>query len=135
MLQLALGVHLGLALELVWVEPKDLHVLLISVPKAPSQPLVTTIIETSLQVSWSQSDPLDLVLQYVVQVRSVTGAWEQVNDTIKGSSVRVNNLNAFTAYSFRVKAKNGLGTSDFSQPSQNVTTLEGGMGKSFFFTY
>lgn len=103
--------------------------LLISVPKAPSQASVTTIMETSLQVSWSQSDPLDLVLQYMVQVKPGAGDWEQVNDTIKGSSVLVTNLNAFTAYSFRVNAKNGLGSSPYSQPSPNVTTLEGGMRK------
>ena len=101
----------------------------ISVPKAPSQASVTAIMETSLQVSWSQSDPLDLVLQYVVQVKSAAGDWEQVNDTIKGSSVLVNNLNSFTAYSFRVKAENGLGSSPYSEPSANITTLEGGMGK------
>lgn len=104
---------------------------LVSVPEAPSQVLVTTIMETSLQVSWSQSDPLDLVLQYMVQVKSGAGDWEQVNDTIKGSSVLVKNLNSFTVYSFRVRAKNGLGTSPYSQPSPNVTTLEGGMRKDF----
>lgn len=103
--------------------------LLISVPEAPSQASVTTIMETSLQVSWSQPNPLDLVLQYMVEVKSGAGDWEQVNDTIKGSLVLVNNLNSFTAYSFRVKAKNGLGTSPYSQPSPNVTTLEGGMRK------
>lgn len=104
---------------------------LVSVPEAPSQVLVTTIMETSLQVSWSQSDPLDLVLQYMVQVKSGAGDWEQVNDTIRGSSVLVKNLNSFTVYSFRVRAKNGLGTSPYSQPSPNVTTLEGGMRKDF----
>lgn len=87
--------------------------------------------ETSLQVSWSQSDPLDLVLQYMVQVKSGAGDWEQVNDTIKGNSVLVKNLNSFTVYSFRVRAKNGLGTSPYSQPSPNVTTLEGGMRRDF----
>ena len=90
--------------------------------------------ETSLQVTWSQSEPLDLVLQYMAQVKSETGVWEQVNDTIEGTSVLVNNLDSFTAYTFRVKAKNGLGTSNFSQPSQNVTTLEGGMRDIFFST-
>lgn len=95
------------------------------VPRAPSQPSVTSIMETSLEVTWTQSDPLDLVLQYTVQMKTVAGEWEQVNDTIIGSSVRVNNLIAFTAYSFRVKAKNGLGTSENSLSSQNVTTLEG----------
>lgn len=104
---------------------------LISVPEAPSQVSVTTIMETSLQVSWSQSDPLDLVLQYMVQVKSGAGDWEQVNDTIRGSSVLVKNLNSFTVYSFRVRAKNGLGTSPYSQPSPNVTTLEGGMRRDF----
>ena len=86
--------------------------------------------ETSLQVTWSQSDPLDLILQYMAQVKSVSGDWEQVNDTIQGTSVLVHNLNSFTAYTFRVQAKNGLGTSPYSQPSQNSTTLQGGMGKT-----
>ena len=106
-------------------------VLLISVPVAPNQASITTIMETSLQVSWTQSDPLDLVLQYMVQVKSGAGDWEQVNDTIKGSSVLVNNLDSFTAYSFRVSAKNGLGMSPYSQPSLNTTTLEGGMRNIF----
>ena len=87
--------------------------------------------ETSLQVTWTQSEPLDLVLQYVAQVKSETGVWEPVNDTIQGTSVLVNNLVSFTAYTFRVKAKNGLGTSNYSQPSRNVSTLEGGMGRLF----
>ena len=103
----------------------------ISVPEAPSQVSVTTIMETSLQVSWRQSGPLDLILQYMVQFKSEAGDWEQVNDTIQGSSVLVRNLNSFTGYSFRVRAKNGLGTSPHSQPSPNVTTLEGGMSKDF----
>ena len=83
--------------------------------------------ETSLHVTWNQSSALDLVLQYMVEVMSATGDWEQVNETILGTSVLVSELNSFTAYSFRVRAKNGLGTSLYSQPSQNVTTLEGGM--------
>ena len=107
-----------------------MHVLFVSVPRPPFQPSVTSIMETSLEMTWTQSDPLDLVLQYMVQMKTVVGDWEQVNDTIKGSSVRVNNLQAFTVYSFRVKAKNGLGSSQYSQSSQNVTTLEGGMRRS-----
>ena len=91
---------------------------------------ITKVMETSLQVTWSHSDPLDLVLQYMVQVKTTEGDWEPVNDTIQGSSVLVNNLNPFTTYTFRVNAKNGLGTSPYSQSSQNVTTLEGGMGKN-----
>ena len=83
--------------------------------------------ETSLHVTWNQSTALDLVLQYMVEVKSATGDWKLVNETILGTSVLVSELNSFTAYSFRVRAKNGLGTSPYSQPSQNVTTLEGGM--------
>ena len=110
---------------------KILDVSFITVPEAPSQVSVATILETSLQVTWLQTDPLDLILQYMVQVKSDVGDWEQVNDTIQGSSVLVNNLNSFTGYSFRVRAKNGLGTSPYSQPSPNVTTLEGGMRNDF----
>lgn len=102
-----------------------------SVPEAPSQVSVIAIMETSLQVSWRQTDPLDLILQYMVQVKSGEGGWEQVNDTVQGTSVLVKNLNSFTGYSFRVRAKNGLGTSPHSQPSPNATTLEGGMVKDF----
>lgn len=83
--------------------------------------------ETSLHVTWNQSTALDLVLQYMVEVKSATGDWKLVNETILGTSLLVSELNSFTAYSFRVRAKNGLGTSPYSQPSQNVTTLEGGM--------
>ena len=83
--------------------------------------------ETSLHVTWNQSTALDLVLQYMVEVKSATGDWKLVNETILGTSVLVSELNSFTAYSFRVRAKNGLGTSPYSQPSQNMTTLEGGM--------
>lgn len=86
--------------------------------------------ETSLHVTWNQSSALDLVLQYMVEVKSATGDWELVNETILGTSVLVSELNSFTAYSFRVRAKNGLGTSPYSQPSQNVTTLEGGMQRN-----
>ena len=88
--------------------------------------------ETSLQVSWAPANPLDLVLQYVVEVRHMQGAWKPVLETIQGTSVLPINLHSFTAYQFRVKAKNGLGTSNYSKPSQNVTTLEGGMGNFFF---
>ena len=105
------------------------YVFFISVPEAPSQVSVIAIMETSLQVSWRQTDPLDLILQYMVQVKSGEGDWEQVNDTVQGTSVLVKNLNSFTSYSFRVRAKNGLGTSPHSQPSLNATTLEGGMIK------
>jgi len=111
---------------------KVLDVFLISVPEEPSRVSVATIMETSLQVSWRQSNALDLVLQYAVQMKSGTGDWEQVNDTIRGSSVLVKNLNSFTVYSFRVSAENGLGTSPYSQPSPNVTTLEGGTGGKIF---
>ena len=110
---------------------KVLDVFLVSVPEAPSQVSVITIMETSLQVSWRQANSLDLILQYMVEVKSGAGDWEQVNDTIQGSSVLVENLNSFTVHSFRVRAKNGLGTSPYSQPSPNVTTLEGGMRKDF----
>lgn len=110
---------------------KVLDVFLVSVPEAPSQVSVATIMETSLQVSWRRSNALDLVLQYAVQIKSGAGDWEQVNDTIQGSSVLVKNLNSFTVYSFRVSAENGLGTSPYSQPSPNVTTLEGGTRKDF----
>ena len=112
-----------------------MSVFFISVPVAPSQVSVTSIMETSLQVSWRQTDPLDLILQYMVQVKSEVGDWEKVNDTIQGSSVLVKNLSAFTGYSFRVRAKNGLGTSPYSQPSPNVTTLEGGMRRDFYRNY
>ena len=88
--------------------------------------------ETSLQVSWAPANPLDLVLQYVVEVRHMQGAWKPVLETIQGTSVLPINLHSFTAYQFRVKATNGLGTSNYSMPSQNVTTLEGGMGNFFF---
>ena len=110
---------------------KVVDVFLISVPEAPSQVSVITIMETSLQVSWRQANSLDLILQYMVEVKSGAGDWEQVNDTIQGSSVLVENLNSFTVYSFRVRAENGLGTSPYSQLSPNVTTLEGGMRKDF----
>ena len=83
--------------------------------------------EMSLHVTWNQSSALDLVLQYMVEVKSATGDWELVNATILGTSVLVSELNSFTTYSFRLRAKNGLGTSPYSQQSQNVTTLEGGM--------
>lgn len=63
----------------------------------------------------------------MVEVKSATGDWGLVNETILGTSVLVSELNSFTPYSFRVRAKNGLGTTPYSQPSQNVTTLEGGM--------
>lgn len=100
---------------------------MVLVPVAPSDVTITTIMETSLHVTWNQSSALDLVLQYMVEVKSATGAWGLVNETILGTSVLVSELNSFTPYSFRVRAKNGLGTSPYSQPSQNVTTLEGGM--------
>ena len=90
--------------------------------------------ETSLHVTWNQSSALDLVLKYMVEVMSATGDWELVNQTILGTSVLVSELNSFTGYSFRVRAKNGLGTSPYSQPSQNVTTLEGGMKDIFVRT-
>lgn len=95
------------------------------IPEAPSQVTITKIMETSLHVTWSQSNPLTLVLQYMVQVKSATGDWEPVNDTIQGTSVLVNDLDSFTAYMFRVMAANGLGTSNYSQPLQSATTLEG----------
>jgi len=98
---------------------------LAKVPDSPSQVKITKIMETSLQVSWASANPLDLVLQYMVEVRHMQGAWKPVLETIQGTSVLPINLHSFTAYQFRVKAKNGLGTSNYSKPSQNVTTLEG----------
>ena len=102
----------------------------IKVPESPSQVSITSIMETSLEVTWTPADPLDLVLQYMVEVKNMSGAWKPITEIIQGTSVVVNNLRSFTTYTFRVRAENGLGTSNYSQSSRNVTTLEGGMVKS-----
>ncbi|KAK2566723.1 Hemicentin-1 [Acropora cervicornis] len=107
---------------------------LAKVPDSPSQVKITKIMETSLQVSWAPANPLDLVLQYMVEVRHMQGAWKPVLETIQGTSVLPINLHSFTAYQFRVKAKNGLGTSNYSKPSQNVTTLEGATLNGYLHT-
>lgn len=98
---------------------------LAKIPESPSQVSITSIMETSLEVTWTPADPLDLVLQYMVEVKNMSGAWKPITEIIQGTSVVVNNLKSFTAYTFRVRAKNGLGTSNYSHSSRNVTTLEG----------
>ena len=99
------------------------------VPDAPSEVIIKSVLETAVEVFWQLLNPQELVLEYMLELQSEDGVWRGLNNSIKRTSALVDNLTSFTVYTFRVKGMNGLGTGPYSQLSQKVTTLEGGMGK------
>lgn len=68
----------------------------------------------------------EIISHFVMErLSKANSEWTMVNSSVPFSMFSDHDLQPFTWFSFRVSAKNVLGTSDPSEPI-NVTTREGG---------
>lgn len=104
-------------------------------PVAPTSVSATDVTSNSLKVTWVRPSPQYLVTHYRLEKWSAESSWELVDDTIKEQLYSVFRLSAFTIYQFRLKGVNGLGTSNYSMTSGNVSTLSSSKSKCLTVVY
>ncbi|KAJ8384733.1 hypothetical protein AAFF_G00199390 [Aldrovandia affinis] len=99
-------------------------------PQPTSRPLVPQeeVQARSVLLSWEPgSDGLSPVRYYTVQSRELPGGdWAVHSASVSHDSDShvVDRLKPFTSYQFRVKATNDIGDSEYSDPSEAITTLQ-----------
>ena len=90
-------------------------------PDAPSAPTLTAG-ETWLEASWTApADNGSAITDYDVHYRETGGNWTDASHTGTGTTKRIQNLTADTAYQVRVRASNAEGASDWS-PAASART-------------
>ena len=100
------------------------------VPGAPGSPVVTATSANSLTVSWAAAEsPAFDILRYDIAYRA-TGSGESLRRTAEGPETRavLDGLAEATTYEIRVRARNELGTGDWSAPGSGTTLAAGGGG-------
>uniref|UniRef100_A0A3B3TWG9 Contactin-4-like n=1 Tax=Poecilia latipinna TaxID=48699 RepID=A0A3B3TWG9_9TELE len=98
-------------------------------PGAPQGLLVTTITDTTAQLSWSSGpDNHSPITMYVVQARTPFSiGWQTVKtvpDSVPGQMMHatVKDLSPWVEYEFRVVAINSVGVGEPSMPSKQIRT-------------
>ena len=100
------------------------------VPEAPGSPVVTAATANSLTVSWAAAESLAFeVLGYDVAYRAA-GSEVFLKRTGEGPETRavLDGLAEATTYEIRVRARNELGSGDWSTPGSGTTTATGDGG-------
>ncbi|XP_061168000.1 protein sidekick-2-like [Saccostrea echinata] len=98
------------------------------VPDSPTKPTIMSDIRArSLTISWlSGFDGYGPLRNYTIQYKKRDGDWTYVPDSPPASvtSFTITNLHPNTVYIFRVAANNDVGSSNFSEASDEATTLQ-----------
>ena len=94
-----------------------------SVPNAPGRPNVEAAGARSLTVTWTAPpDNGSAIVDYDVGYRvGATGGWTPHPYTGDGTSTAIGGLHPYTLYTVRVRAENGVGESDWSEPGSDRT--------------
>ncbi|XP_059133894.1 myomesin-1 isoform X2 [Peromyscus eremicus] len=94
----------------------------LDIPKAPGKIIPSRNTDTSVVVSWEESqDAKELVGYYIESSVVGSGKWEPCNNNpVKGSRFTCHGLATGQSYVFRVRAVNAAGLSDYSQDSEAI---------------
>ncbi|XP_029446926.1 myomesin-1 isoform X1 [Rhinatrema bivittatum] len=94
----------------------------LDIPKPPGRPVPTRNTDTSVVVSWEEpKDAKELVGYYIEASVSGTGQWEPCNNNpVKDNRFTCHGLHTGKNYTFRVRAVNAAGLSDYSQESEAI---------------
>jgi subtilisin family serine protease len=100
---------------------------LTSVPGTPGAPTLSNVTATSTTVSWTtpSTDGGSAITSYLVQYRAATATtWQSVTVTAPTTSATVTALSRNTTYTYRVTARNSLGSS-LASATTSARTLTG----------
>lgn len=93
----------------------------------PSRPVnlqFGNVSSTSIEVQWKSSfDGFSPIVSFKLEIRTNSGLWQNVSDSIIFEKFTVKHLRPYTWYYARVFAKNGVGWSEASE-SNTVRTEE-----------
>ncbi len=93
------------------------------VPTSPYNFTIIKISSSSVQFSWLTNDS-EITSNFIIERRSKSD-WVTINSLVISPWYEDQNLPPFTAFMYRVSAKNVLGTSKLGR-SFNASTKEGG---------
>lgn len=103
-------------------------------PDRPTAPLVLTLSDTSLSVSWTPPNdegrpPID---HYDLEYRQGTsGSWNDGPQDVTGTSTSITGLEEGTSYQVQVRATNAEGDSPWSPPGSSATSGGGNNTPTF----
>ena len=117
--------------RLGWGQPKEVLVYTIfnrNKPDKPIKPQITSEVQArNVTISWQPAyDGYGPIRNYTIQYKNEGTTWTDFVESIppSSSSYTVTGLHPNTRYNFRVAATNDIGTSNYSDPSDEVRTRQ-----------
>nr|XP_056710279.1 myomesin-1 isoform X2 [Euleptes europaea] len=94
----------------------------LDIPSSPSHVIPTRNTDTSVVITWTESkDAKELVGYYTEASKVGSGHWEPCNNNpVKGARFTCQGLTTGDHYTFRVRAVNAAGLSEYSQESEAI---------------
>ena len=96
---------------------------------SPGVPSASTIISTSITLTWTEIDCLDrngVITSYMIQYGEGTNKDITITTPSSATTHLITGLKPFTQYTFTVGGVNSVGTGPFSNPSEVIRTAEDG---------